>query len=445
MSQYNRVIWSEGLFLRPQHFQQQDRHFDAALRTRIDGLAPYAYGFQTLALDIELLKQGKLGIALACGVMPDGTYVEVPGEVGIPAPLTIPDECKETIVYLTLPLRRPGMAEMAFAASRESELVRYLSAEQEARDYVLENDSSATLNVGQLNLRLQLADTLAETHCALGIARVREKRADGQVVLDDSYIPAALDCRANPRLREWVREIYGLLRHRAQALADRVSQPGAKGVADFADFLLLELCNRYQPLFGHLFERSILHPEAFYRTALMLAGELATFGRRERRCPDFVPYRHDALEVSFPPVIEEIRRALTAVLEQTAVAIALVDKGRGVYFGEVSDVGLLRGASFILAVQADQPAEQLRVAFPTQVKIGPVEKIRDMVISHLPGIGVRPLPVAPRQIPYHAGYNYFELDRKSEFWKGIEVSRVIAMHVAGDFPGLTLEMWAVRD
>ncbi len=445
MSQNNKVIWSEGLFLRPQHFQQLERHLDADVRQRVEGLLPYAFGYLSLQIDTELLKQGKVGIAAASGVMPDGTPFEIPDEAAIPAPLPIPDECKETLVYLTLPLRRPGMADTAFAASREAELVRYLSAEQDARDCVLENDASATLNVGRLNLRIQLADTLAGTHCALGMVRVREKRADGQVILDEGYIPPSLDCRANTRLKEWVREIYGLLRHRAQALADRVSQPGTKGVADFSDFLLLQLCNRYQPLFGHLYERARLHPETFYAVALGLAGELATFGRKERRCPDFEPYRHESPETTFVPVIEEIRRALTAVLEQTAIAIPLVDKGRGVYFGEVRDVGLLRSATFVLAVQADQPPEQLRAAFPTQVKVGPVEKIRDMVISHLPGIVVRPLPVAPRQIPYHAGYNYFEFDRKSEFWKGIEVSRVIAMHVAGDFPGLTLEMWAIRD
>jgi type VI secretion system protein ImpJ len=159
----------------------------------------------------------------------------------------------------------------------------------------------------------------------------------------------------------------------------------------------------------------------------------------------FPPYRHDALAETFAPAVEEIRRALTAVLEQTAIAIALQDKGRGVYAGQVTDAGLIRGATFVLAANAEVPAERLRAQFPSQLKIGPPEKIRDLVVSALPGIGVRPLPVAPRQIPYHAGYCYFELDRSSEFWKPIEVSRLIAMHVAGEFPGLDMQLWAVRD
>jgi type VI secretion system protein ImpJ len=31
MSAYNKVLWSEGLFLRPQHFQQQSRFIERFL------------------------------------------------------------------------------------------------------------------------------------------------------------------------------------------------------------------------------------------------------------------------------------------------------------------------------------------------------------------------------------------------------------------------------
>jgi type VI secretion system protein ImpJ len=87
----------------------------------------------------------------------------------------------------------------------------------------------------------------------------------------------------------------------------------------------------------------------------------------------------------------------------------------------------------------------LRARFPTQVKIGTVERIRDLVNLQLPGVAMRPLAVAPRQIPYHAGFTYFELEtRGSDMWKQLEASGGMAMHVAGDFPGLEIEFWAIR-
>lgn len=445
MSQHNRVVWAEGLFLRPQHFQQAERYFERLMSQRLESLAPYAAGFTRLQIDQELLKIGKVGLVAAEGVFPDGTPFNIPFEADIPEPFDVPGDVKDRLILVTLPLRRSGMAELAFERSGDSSLVRYIAADHEIRDAVLEMESSAQLKIGRLNVRLQLDGETTSAHTALGMVRVVEKRADGRVVLDDGYVPPCLDCRVSGRLQDYVKELHGLVRHRIQALADRVSSPGAKGVADVSDFLLLQLCNRYEPLLAHFLTRSSLHPELFYRSCLELAGEIATYARRERMPASFATYRQDDLQGTFMPVIEEIRRGLTAVIEQNAVAIPVMDRGRGVFAGTVPDVELLRNAVFVLAVGANVPPESLRLHFPTQVKIGPPEKIRDLVVSHLPGIQTTPLPVAPRQLPYHAGYSYFELDRKNDFWKALEASRVIAMHVAGDFPGLSLELWAIRD
>ncbi|MGL4479312.1 MAG: type VI secretion system baseplate subunit TssK, partial [Aeromonas veronii] len=46
MSSRNRVIWREGLFIKPQHFQQQQRHSDYALHARLSALSDYFYGLQ---------------------------------------------------------------------------------------------------------------------------------------------------------------------------------------------------------------------------------------------------------------------------------------------------------------------------------------------------------------------------------------------------------------
>jgi len=99
---------------------------------------------------------------------------------------------------------------------------------------------------------------------------------------------------------------------------------------------------------------------------------------------------------------------------------------------------------FVIAVAAQLPPEQLRQRFVTQTKVGPVDRIRDLVNLQLPGIGLQSLPVAPRQLPFHAGHFYFELERQSDLWRQFEKSGSLAMHIAGDFPGLELELWVIR-
>jgi len=216
------------------------------------------------------------------------------------------------------------------------------------------------------------------------------------------------------------------------------------GVAEIADFLLLEAVNRSQPVFMQLQQRSVLHPEVLYAACLSLAGDLATF-RDKRRPPPFPEYLHDDLQKCFRAVMDDLRQSLSMVMEQTAIPIELQDRKYGIRVAIISDKELQRTAMFVLAVAAQIPGEALRARFPTQVKIGPVERIRDLVNLQLPGVTMRPLPVAPRQIPYHAGFNYFELDtRNNELWKQLEASGGLAMHIAGEFPGLELEFWAIR-
>jgi type VI secretion system protein ImpJ len=143
-------------------------------------------------------------------------------------------------------------------------------------------------------------------------------------------------------------------------------------------------------------------------------------------------------------VVQDLRELLSAVIERHAVQIDLVDRTHGVRTAVVTDAELLRTAGFVLAVRAQLPAEQVRQRFPAQSKLGPVDRMKDLVNLQLPGVAMRSLPVAPRQLPFHAGSHYFELERQGDLWKQIERSGNLAMHVGGDFPGLELELWAVR-
>jgi type VI secretion system protein ImpJ len=187
-----------------------------------------------------------------------------------------------------------------------------------------------------------------------------------------------------------------------------------------------------------------LHPEELYRVAVQLAGELATFSQPSKRPQAYLVYRHEWLRETFAPVIDDIRAFLGMVMDPHAVPIPLEERKFGLRVALVPDKTLFAGAAFVLAVRAHMPAEQILTGFPPQVKIGPIERIRDLVNLQLPGVGLRALPVAPRQLPFHAGFTYFELDRGNELWKQFSSSAGMALHVAGDFPGLTMEFWAIR-
>lgn len=445
MAWNNKVIWSEGMFLRPAHFQQHVRYVENLVERRCNVLHSHPWGFKSLKLDEPLLGLGKLAIAQAQGVFPDGTPFNIPDDDDPPPPLDIDQgEVRDMVVHLGLPVRRFSAMEVDSAPSA-SGLTRCAVREFDAVDTHTAGAESAPIQVGRLKLKLFLERDRHSELLPLAVARVIECRDDKSVILDDGYLPATLDCRAATPLFGFVKELQGLLHQRAEALAARVSAAGRGGMSEVADFLLLQVVNRYEPLIAHLASAGSLHPREFYAVAVELAGELATFTHPQKRPPEFPPYRHEDQQPAFRAVMAELRRSLSMVLEQNAIALPLEERRYGIRVSPIADRTLLESSAFVLAVRAKMPSEELRRRFPPQVKIGPVEQIRQLVNVQLPGIPVRALAVAPRQLPYHSGFVYFELDRASEFWSGLRNSGGFAIHVSGEFPGLEMEFWAVRE
>ena len=440
----SRVVWTEGMFLRVQHFQQADRWTEALVHDAVRDIQPHRWGVAEIAVDRDLLNIGKFALATCRGTMPDGTPFSVPGSADPPAPLELTGAERNTTVFLATPLGQQGAFETG-ADRREDAATRLRRREFEAADANSGSFASATLEVARPRLSYILAGAPTAGYALLPVAIIVERRADLAVVLEEKFIAPALNCGAQPLLSGFVAEFQGLITHRAEAIAARMADPSVRGTAEVADFMLLQTLNRCEPLLRHLLAgAATLHPEALYTHCITLAGELSTFTTSARRATVFPPYRHDDLYATFMPVFTDLRASLSSVLEQTAVLIPLQDRRHGVRVGTITDRSLLVSATFVLAVHADVPAEAMRRMFPNQVKIGPVEQIAQLVNVALPGIPIRPLPVAPRQLPYRQGSVYFELDGGGPIWKSLETSGAIALHVAGNFPQLELELWAIK-
>lgn len=442
---HDKVVWQEGMFLRAQHFQQQDRHTAHQLQARTEPLRPHPWGVTELSIDRDLLAAGRFALSTASGILEDGTPFSIPGGTDAPLPLDLPEGTRNAVVYLALPLYQDGNPEVSAPQTGPDEVrARYLLRNFQAFDTHSDSTIAAELGIGRLRLRYMLDGSDMAGYAKLGLARIVEVHADRRVMLDERFVPPCLRISASPLLANLTAELVGMLGQRAEALAARLGQPGARGVADVADFLWLQAINRWLPLLAHWADAGNVHPEAFYAQLVQIAGELATFTAPDKRATAYPAYRHDDLQRSFAPVIADLRRSLSKDIEVNAVAIALAEPKFGIRVGMITDRNILRASQFVLTVSADIPGEHLRRLFPAKVKIGAVEHIQQLVNVALPGIAVRALPVAPRQLPFHAGAAYFELDRGSPHWQQMQHSGGFGIHVSDEFPNLTMELWAIR-
>lgn len=443
MSSNNKVVWSEGLFLRPQHFQQHDRYVERFVEGRSAALRSHSWGFTELQLERELLAIGKLGLKRASGVFPDGTPFSMPEDEPLPSPLELTAQVRDKGVLLAIPVRKEG-ARQSDRRETVDGVMRYRARDVDARDVTSDANAVQPLEVACLRSRLLLADEPREDYACIPVTHILECRADRMISLDDRFIPTVLNSRHAPNLATFMTEVQGLLHQRGDALAARAVASGRSGSAEIADFLMLQAVNRYEPLVTHWAQSALVHPEDLYRLCLEIVGDLSTLTSESRRPPKLPVYQHDNLRASYEPLMAALRACFSVVLKQNAIQIPLEKKRFNISVGVVADRALFDEAAFVLAARADVPTETVRRDFPAQATLAAVDKIAKLVNEHIPGIPLQALSVAPRQIPFHAGFTYFELDRNSTLFRELKSGGGIALHVPDSFPGLAMELWAIR-
>jgi type VI secretion system protein ImpJ len=157
MSQHSKVAWTEGMFIRPQHFQQQDRYLEYVIRARAEVAQSYGFGFQQVKLDNSLLAVGKIALESGQGFFSDGTYFDCPAEQALPAPLNIPEGCSNEIIYLALPLHQQ---------------IRYTLKERAVFDETSSEMDTASISLAELRPQLLLGKENTEQFTLLPLAKI---------------------------------------------------------------------------------------------------------------------------------------------------------------------------------------------------------------------------------------------------------------------------------
>ena len=206
-----KVVWAEGMFLRPQHFQQQERYVDFLVQGRTLPAQPFYWGFSELTLDTQMLALGKIALVSAKGVLPDGTPFQIPQGDEAPSPLDVGKDIKDALIHLSLPLRRRSGAEVTLSDS-DTGMTRYQAQVLEVADTNDVGAQPAEVQLGIARFSLRASQDLSEGWVSLPVAHVVERKADGAALLDKSFIPTVVNNSEVSALFEFCRELHGLRR-----------------------------------------------------------------------------------------------------------------------------------------------------------------------------------------------------------------------------------------
>lgn len=325
----HKIVWQEGMLLRPQHLQHNDRYYDNQMKARTQLLGSYNWGFLALELDRQFLNMGKLVISQASGVLPDGSLFELGGNTE-PLALDVPPNTSNVPIYLALPLvtgnhieaRRPEQAEV---------LARYTAYDLEVADSNAGEDSMVQVSCARPDFRLLLGEQQSDqAYVKLKVAVVLDTTPDGVISLDPDFVPSYLHAHASAYLLSCLKEVISMLGHRGDTIAERIRSNGKVGGAEVGDFMMLQLINRTELLLRHYLGLEQVHPEQLYRVLLTMLGDLATFGSESKRPRLDSRYQHSDQGASFRRLMEAIRQVLSMVLEQHAIELPLQARQYGI-------------------------------------------------------------------------------------------------------------------
>ena len=119
MSLHSKVVWSQGMFLLPHHFQQEARHVEYTIDMRLRATGPHALGLlRARARRRACWRSAGSASSRASGILPDGTPFSMPLHDAQPMALDVPADMKGELVCLAVPLAREGVTQVGFDGCR---------------------------------------------------------------------------------------------------------------------------------------------------------------------------------------------------------------------------------------------------------------------------------------------------------------------------------------
>jgi type VI secretion system protein ImpJ len=443
MRQMQKVLWTRGTLLTPQHMQAQDRFLEDLIGFQLSSLTFFPWGFSRLEVDAEALAGGTLALTAAAGLFPDGLPFDLPAAGPLPPPKPLkeawPADAPSLDVYLAIPEHRPGGRNVSLEGADGA--VRYSAEVALRRD---ENTGLAEkpIQLARQNVRLLAEGEALAGHAVLRCARV-VRAPTGTYQLEPRFVPPLLDLAASGYLMAVAGRLVELLSARSNALSATRRQRNASlaefGGSDAAHFWLLYSVNTHLPRLRHLAEVRRGHPGELWSAMLELAGALTTFSPAVHP-RDLPGYDHAELGGCFTALDETLRRLLEMAVPENAVTLPLRASGPMVYATAVAEDRYLAAPELYLGIRAEMKLDELLRKAPQLLKVSSADQIDRLIRRALPGMAVRHVATPPSVLPAKLGWTYFQLDRSGEDWEAVRRARNLSVYAPADFPGVEMDL-----
>jgi len=425
------IYWNEGLFLRPHHFQANDRYQAIQQYYPVQLLSGQTAGIGLLEIDLDALANHIFRIKTLKAMLPDRTIADIPGES---ATVTnnfkaLLDRDSSVTFLLGIPMLSLGRANSKVA--EESTLTRNQIEAVTVED---ENDGQRPeeILVKRLNFRLLTQSDKTDGLAVLTLARViRSNRPDGAPQLDpDFYPPLFLANGYAPMADNIIQYLLNRVGRKATGVATQL-RAGGLGMGAREPLLLSQLncLNAAHGALQAMANNVSTTVGELYLELCRLAGALAVYGQ-SRLLPPLPTLDSWEPHKTFVPLRRLIEEYLDMIVEPEFKDRPFIGAGLRMQV-TLEPAWLQPDWGMFIGVQSDQPTEEV-VRILTQpgvldMKVGSADQADAFYRAGKAGLSFTPIKTPPRVLP--PGVTYFQLSRDQTGSEWGDVKRTLSLAI----------------
>ncbi len=443
MKPIQRVVWSEGMLVSPQHMQQQDLYHERLLDERISALSPYRWGVVSAEVDAGALGSGQLRVTKFVGVLPDGLYLAFESkdpEAPATRPIAehFPPAQAICEVFLGVQKEREGVpsvsTEQAGAGSTKAARARFRAASRPVAD-MTGDAADMAMAFARRNIVVLFGDEPRDDYDAIKIAEI-VRDGTGAFLNGEAYIPPVLRVDASPFLMGGIRRLLALMVAKQRQLAGNRNQRSGATIdfnsGDVTRFLQLSAINGGIPMLSYAATNGEISPTQLYLAVIQVVGQLATFSSEVE--PWNLPaFAHADLRGTFEELFARATALLRTTVREGFMSVPL-ELNQSIYLGKVDDERVATATHLLLSIRAEMPDDQVAQKLPGLCKISSQAQLPQVLRSAAtPGVPVQVTHRPPAEIAVRAGVTYFQLNLGSEYWKNIVQEKTVAIYLAPPF------------
>ncbi|QEK39905.1 type VI secretion system baseplate subunit TssK [Candidatus Sneabacter namystus] len=441
MKTFNKVLWKDGMFMHPHHFQQQDFYVEHLISSYVN-ILPYAsYGLFKLDLDYDALSINKILLKSCIGVLPDGTFFSAPNKDPLPQPIEIPDEFSDDMVYLGVCIDRTCQSNFNDQKFSKTQ-IRYLADTNTVSDMNLEQkDCVKEIEVAKLNLMLFTKKEDKNSVSYIPIVKIKD--ALEGITLTEEYTPPSLVVHNSQNLSSYLNKILINLNNYINASLKLLGSDNAiKHMNKTENLLVFQTIFKYTQIFTLMSKDIHLTPYKLFERLIEVLSSICIFTTENEFSKKEITYNHNKLHESFTPLLDILGNTCAKLSKQTALHLDARQQNQFFYINIPKSINL-QDANCIIEIELE-PQDKPKNTLLHHIKCASEEHIKSVVSARVTGLKTTLMQAVPPYVDFSENALYLNIEKSGTIWQQIIETRTLSVYVGGLITQVKIvQLWIV--